>query len=115
MCPQVNLRGVLRRASWRESGAQDRLLQEWLTERGLQFSEEKTRIVHLQDGFDFLGFTIRHYRNRRTATGWKLLITPSKKSVAKGEEKLRAIWRRGLHWPLDVLLPPAKGKKKNAS
>lgn len=80
------------------------ILREWLAERGLQFSEEKTRIVHLQDGFDFLGFTIRHYRNHRTNTGWKLLITPSKKSVAKIKEKLRAIWRQGLHWPLDVLL-----------
>ena len=80
------------------------ILREWLAERGLQFSEEKTRIAHLQDGFDFLGFTIRHYRDRRTASGWKLLITPSKESVAKIKEKLRAIWRQGLHWPLDVLL-----------
>ena len=69
------------------------ILQEWLAERGLQLSEEKTRIVHLQDGFDFLGFTIRHYRERRTVTGWKLLITPNKKSVEKIKEKLRAVWR----------------------
>lgn len=81
-----------------------RILRDWLAERGLQFSEEKTRIVHIRDGFDFLGFNIRHYRNRRTTTGWKLLITPSKKSVEKIKEKLRAIWRQGLHWPLDVLL-----------
>ena len=80
------------------------LLQEWLAERGLQFSEEKTRIVHLQDGFDFLGFNIRHYRDRRTVSGWKLLITPSKKSVEKIKEKLRVIWRRGLHCSLDILL-----------
>jgi len=80
------------------------ILGEWLAQRGLQLSEEKTRIVHLQDGFDFLGFTIRHYRDRRTATGWKLLITPSKESVEKIKEKLRAIWRQGLHWPVDVLL-----------
>ena len=80
------------------------ILREWLAKRGLQFSEEKTRIVHLQDGFDFLGFTIRHYKDRRTRTGWKLLITPSKKSVEKIKGKLRALWRQGLHWPLDALL-----------
>ena len=31
----------------------------WLAPRGLTFNEDKTRIVHLDDGFDFLGFTIR--------------------------------------------------------
>src|SRR5262249_16803646 len=32
------------------------ILVEWLKERGLTLSEEKTRIVHLTEGFDFLGF-----------------------------------------------------------
>jgi RNA-directed DNA polymerase len=36
------------------------LLNEWLAVRGLRLSEEKTRIVHLTDGFDFLGFNVRH-------------------------------------------------------
>src|SRR2546429_3423010 len=35
------------------------ILSEWLKERGLILSEEKTRIVHLTEGFDFLGF-VRH-------------------------------------------------------
>ena len=35
------------------------ILTEWLKERGLTLSEEKTRIVHLTEGFDFLGF-VRH-------------------------------------------------------
>jgi RNA-directed DNA polymerase len=34
----------------------------WLAKRGLSFSDEKTRIVHLREGFDFLGFNARHYR-----------------------------------------------------
>ena len=80
------------------------ILEEWLAERGLQLSEEKTQIVHLMDGFDFLGFNVRHYRNRQTATGWKLLIKPSKKSVEKIRSKLRGIWKQGLHWPVDVLI-----------
>jgi RNA-directed DNA polymerase len=32
------------------------LLETWLLERGLELSQEKTRIVHSSDGFDFLGF-----------------------------------------------------------
>jgi len=80
------------------------ILQRWLAKRGLRLSEEKTRIVHLQDGFDFLGFNIRHYRDRRTQSGWKLLITPSKESIAQVKEKLRAIWRQGLHLPLKALI-----------
>src|SRR6266699_5294803 len=54
-----------------------RILVEWLKERGLTLSEEKTRIVHLTEGFDFLGFNVRHYPAPQTArTGWKLLIKP---------------------------------------
>ncbi len=30
-------------------------LVRWLKPRGLVFNEDKTRIVHLDDGFDFLG------------------------------------------------------------
>ena len=33
-----------------------------MAERGLKLSETKTRIVHVDDGFDFLGFTVRRYR-----------------------------------------------------
>ena len=36
-------------------------IQEWLASVGLELSEEKTKIVHTTDGFDFLGFNIRHY------------------------------------------------------
>src|SRR5262249_35923383 len=52
-------------------------LSEWLTERGLNLSEEKTRVIHLTEGFDFLGFTIRHFPGPQTTrTGYKLLIRP---------------------------------------
>ncbi len=68
------------------------LLTDWLACRGLTLSTEKTRIVHLTEGFDFLGFTIRHSRDQRTATGYKLLITPSAQSVQKVRERLRNEW-----------------------
>src|ERR1700682_4906574 len=60
----------------------DRILPVWLAERGLALSPEKTRIVHLTEGFDFLSFNIRHDATPLTTrTGWKLLIKPSKKEV----------------------------------
>lgn len=68
-------------------------LTQWLNERGLEFSPEKTRIVHLTEGFDFLGFNVRLYQAPQTAkSGWKLLIKPSKESVIKIREKLRERW-----------------------
>src|SRR5215204_3422463 len=38
-------------------------LAEWLAPRGLVFNDDKTKIVHLTEGFDFLGFNVRRYRN----------------------------------------------------
>lgn len=80
------------------------ILQQWLAQRGLQLSEEKTRVVHLKEGFDFLGFNVRHYSDRRTCSGQKLLITPSRRSVEKVMEKLRAVWWQGCSLPLPVLI-----------
>lgn len=55
-------------------------LIQFLAERGLELSEEKTLITHIDDGFDFLGFNIRKYRKG------KLLIKPSEKSLKKFAE-----------------------------
>ena len=68
------------------------LLRDWLKARGLALSEEKTRIVHLKDGVDFLGFHVRQYPSLNTRTGWKTLIKPSKASVQKIRDRLRAEW-----------------------
>src|SRR6266566_406706 len=72
-----------------------KILVEWLKERGLTLSEEKTRIVHLTEGFDFLSFNIRHYPAPQTArTGWKLLIKPSKEAVQEIRKKLKDQWEK---------------------
>lgn len=60
------------------------IVKEFLTERGLQLSEEKTVITHIEDGFDFLGKNIRKYNG-------KLLIKPSKTSVKSFLEKVWSI------------------------
>lgn len=59
-------------------------IEKFLALRGLTLSSEKTTITHINDGFDFLGQTIRKYRG-------KLLITPSKKSTKLFLQKVRAI------------------------
>jgi RNA-directed DNA polymerase len=59
----------------------------WLAPRGLRINEDKTRIVFLEDGFDFLGFHIRRYRNG------KLLIKPSKAAVQRFRARLTAEMR----------------------
>jgi RNA-directed DNA polymerase len=58
------------------------VIRDFLAERGLQISEEKTRITHINEGFDFLGQNTRKY-------GGKLLTIPSKKSQLNLKEKLK--------------------------
>ncbi len=71
------------------------ILTTWLAQRGLVLSPEKTRIVHLTEGFDFLGFHIQHYKAAHTSRwGYKLLITPSKDAIQRVRQKLRTVWLR---------------------
>jgi RNA-directed DNA polymerase len=68
-------------------------LKVWLAHRGLTLSTEKTCVVHLTEGFDFLGFNIKHYPAPRTSkSGYKLLIKPSKTSVQRMRKKIRQEW-----------------------
>jgi len=62
-------------------------LAAWLAPRGLVFNEDKTRIATLDEGFDFLGFNVRRYDDR------KLLIKPSKTAVRRIRERLRTEMR----------------------
>jgi RNA-directed DNA polymerase len=62
-------------------------LAAWLAPRGLHFNEDKTNIVHIEDGFSFLGFTVRRYVGGRSG---KLLIKPSRESVKKLRKRLAA-------------------------
>jgi RNA-directed DNA polymerase len=60
------------------------LVEEFLRERGLNLSVEKTRVTRIQDGFDFLGQHLRKY-------GGKLLVTPSKKNSQALLTKVRGV------------------------
>src|SRR6266496_3685419 len=57
-------------------------LARWLARRGLSLNEDKTRIVHLSEGFGFLGFSLRRYPSG------KLLIKPSKAAIRKHRQRL---------------------------
>lgn len=63
------------------------LVERFMSERGLELSQEKTAITHIERGFDFLGQNVRKYRNG------KLLIRPSKASVRTFLAKVRRIIR----------------------
>ncbi len=58
------------------------VVETFLAERGLTLSPEKTRITHIREGFDFLGFNVRKYEN-------KLLIKPAQSSVKALLGKIR--------------------------
>ena len=61
-------------------------VEAFLAERGLVFSPEKTKITHISEGFDFLGFNVRTYKS-------KLLIKPSKDAQDRVWRKVRDIIR----------------------
>lgn len=59
-------------------------IKQFLALRGLELSEEKTKVVHVTEGFDFLGQNVRKY-------GGKLLIKPARKSEQSLLAKVREI------------------------
>ncbi len=62
------------------------LVEQFMRERGLELSPEKTVITHVEQGFDFLGQTVRKYQHGKRA---KFFITPSKKNVKAFLVKVR--------------------------
>src|SRR5664280_89779 len=75
-----------------------------LAPMGLRLSEEKTRVCHIDEGFDFLGWRIQR-RAWRSQTGKRAVYTyPSKKTLASIIDKVRALTRRATHRTLADLL-----------
>src|SRR5258707_4765538 len=62
------------------------LIEQFLQERGLELSAEKTVVTHIEQGFDFLGQTVRKYRRGKHP---KFFITQSKKNVKTVLRKIR--------------------------
>lgn len=71
---------------------------------GLRLAPDKTRTVHLDEGFDFLSFTIRRLRKRGTNKHY-VYTTPSKKAIQKVKDKAKAkTYRSTRHWDLDRMI-----------
>jgi len=73
------------------------LIELFLKERGLELSEEKTLITHIDKGFDFLGWNFRKYNG-------KLLIKPSNKSIDSVTRKISDTIKGGKAWPQKNLI-----------
>jgi len=84
-------------------------VEAFLAQRGLRLAKTKTKIVHIDEGFDFLGWNFRKYSRHGSK---KLLVKPSKKNVKAFYEKLRNIINDNLtvtHEELIRMLNPVLG------
>jgi RNA-directed DNA polymerase len=70
---------------------------------GLSLSEEKTTVVNLDEGFDFLGFRIQRHRQRGTDKRY-IYTYPSKKALASVKGKVKALTNRKSNRSLSDLL-----------
>lgn len=64
------------------------VIQQFLNERGLELSKEKTFITHISQGFDFLGFNVRKYKSG------KLLTKPTKANVFEFIKNIKRLMRK---------------------
>jgi RNA-directed DNA polymerase len=70
---------------------------------GLRLSEAKTRVVHMHEGFDFLGFRIKWMRKRGTDK-WFVYTFIADKPVREFKRKIRALTHRQSQVSLDAVL-----------
>ena len=73
------------------------MINSFLKEHGLELSDEKTHITHIDNGFDFLGWNIRKFNG-------KLLIKPSKKSIEKVTRKVSDVIKKAKAWKQEDLI-----------
>jgi RNA-directed DNA polymerase len=73
------------------------LVEQFMRERGLALSREKTVITHIEDGYDFLGQHIRKYDG-------KLLIKPSPKNVQTFLQEVRKVIKGNKQTPTGKLI-----------
>ncbi len=87
------------------TGANPQLLEQkvkpaltaFLQQRGLELSEQKTVLTHIQTGFNFLGHTVRKY-------GEKLLITPAKSKVQSLRDKISRLIQSAAAFTQEALI-----------
>lgn len=78
-------------------------VESFLQERGLTLSKEKTKITHINEGFDFLGMSIRKYKR-------KLIIKPAKSSVKRFLHGIKGIVKKNATARTENLIRPLNQK-----
>jgi len=73
------------------------MVKAFLAERGLELSPEKSKITHIDDGFNFLSQNVRKYKG-------KLLIRPSKEAVQSFKDKLKKLFKQNRGIPAHALI-----------
>jgi RNA-directed DNA polymerase len=74
-----------------------------LAPMGLRLSQAKTQVVHLSEGFDFLGFRIQ-WRRKRGTSKWYVYTFISKRALRSVKAKIRALTHRTSQQDLAVVL-----------
>ena len=69
------------------------LLTKELKIQGLELSEEKTRITHLNEGFNFLGWNFRRYNCTNRREGQIVFIKPSKENIQDFKDRLKEVFK----------------------
>lgn len=75
-----------------------------LAPMGLRLSEEKTRVCHIDEGFDFLGWRVQRRRQRGRNDKRVVYTYPSKKALLSILSKVRTLTARAKHRTLRDLL-----------
>ena len=70
---------------------------------GLRLSEAKTQIVHMSEGFNFLGFHIQ-WRRKRGSNKWYVYTFIGDRAFASVKAKIRELTPRTSQWDLRAVL-----------
>jgi RNA-directed DNA polymerase len=88
----------------------------FLAPRGLTLSQAKTKITSIEDGFDFLGFTFREYKDKARVVGYKkgiFLVTPAKAKIQSFRNVLKqtfqSLRQSPPHWVIVKVNPILRG------
>lgn len=76
-------------------------LKPYLDKRGLTLAEDKTKVTHITEGFDFLGFNLKQYKTNK---GMKLLIKPSLDSIKKAKKTIKEVFTQMRGKPVGDLI-----------
>lgn len=78
-------------------------IESFLADRGVELSKEKTRIVKLTDGFDFVGFNFRIYSDPARSGGQIFLVKPSATKIERARKRISEIVKNNSD-PFNIVL-----------